>query len=164
MRSFRLASKRWENASKCIGDNIRKKLDSFICYGDGITGAVSRCFNQSYDDIALLAREEVPKNLQPIHDLVEAAMYFYRNYQDERAYGMAIYHIAHNEPESRWGDCEKRMIEHYRHYGHRELVGKSEVMQDLQERIKRIAARDKARVFIYGESGTGKETIAMFIP
>ncbi len=157
---------RWISAldfPEYVGDNIRKKLDSFICYDDGITEAVSRCFNQSYDDIALLAREEVPKNLQPIHDLVEAAMYFYRNYQDERAYGMAIYHIAHNEPESRWGECERQMIEHYRHYGHRELVGQSEVMQDLQERIKRIALRDKARVFIYGESGTGKETIAMFI-
>ena len=55
------------------------------------------------------------------------------------------------------------MIEHYRRYGHRELVGKSDVMMDLQDRINRIAPRDKARVFIYGESGTGKETIAMFI-
>ena len=146
-----------------IGDNIRKKLDSFICYDDGITEAVSQCFNIPYDDIAMLAREEVPKNLQPIHDLVEAAMYFYRNYQDERAYGTAIYHIAHNEPESRWGNYERQMIDHYRRYGHRELVGQSEVIQDLQERINRIAPRDKARVFIYGESGTGKETIAMFI-
>ncbi|MBO5689164.1 MAG: sigma-54-dependent Fis family transcriptional regulator, partial [Lentisphaeria bacterium] len=93
----------------------------------------------------------------------EAAMYFYRNFQDERAYGMAIYHIAHNEPESRWGSNEKQMIEYYRRYGHRELVGKSDMMMDLRDRIKRIAPRDKARVFIYGESGTGKETIAMFI-
>ena len=146
-----------------IGDNIRKKLDSFICYDDGITEAVSQCFNVSYADIALLAREEVLKNLQPIHDLVEAAMYFYRNFQDEKAYGIAIHHIANNEPESSWSSKEKQMVEYYRRYGHRELVGKSEVMQDLQERIKRIAAKDKARVFIYGESGTGKETIAMFI-
>ena len=146
-----------------IGENIRKKLDPFICYDDGITEAVSQCFNIPYDDIAMLAREEVPKNLQSIHDLVEAAMYFYRNFQDERAYGMAIYHIAHNEPESRWGSNEKRMIEHYRRYGHRELVGKSDVMMALRDRINRIAPRDKARVFIYGESGTGKETIAMFI-
>ena len=101
--------------------------------------------------------------MQPIHDLVEAAMYFYRNFQDEKAYGIAIHHIANNEPESSWSSKEKQMVEYYRRYGHRELVGKSEVMQDLQERIKRIAAKDKARVFIYGESGTGKETIAMFI-
>ena len=146
-----------------IGENIRSKLDSFICGDDGITEAVSQCFGQAYDDIAPLAEQEVPKNLQSIHDLVEAAMYFYRNFQDERAYGMAIYHIAHNEPESSWGSNEKRMIDHYRRYGHRELVGKSDVMMDLQKRINRIAPRDKARVFIYGESGTGKETIAMFI-
>ena len=146
-----------------IGDNIRKKLDSFVCYDDGITEAVSQCFKQRYDDIAPLAEEDVPENLRSTHELLEAAMYFYRNFQDERAYGMAIYHIAHNEPESRWGMCERQMIEHYRRYGHRELVGKSDVMMDLQKRINRIAPRDKARVFIYGESGTGKETIAMFI-
>ena len=146
-----------------IGEGIRSKLDSFICCDGGITEAVSQCFKLPYDDIAPLARQEVPKSLRSYHELLEAAMYFYRNFQDERAYGMAIYHIAHNEPESRWGSCEKQMIEHYRRYGHRELVGKSEVMLDLHERINRIAPREKARVFIYGESGTGKETIAMFI-
>ena len=148
---------------ECIGENIRKKLDSFICYDDGITEAVSQCFKQPYKDIAQLAAQEVPKNLHLVHELLEAAMYFYRNFQDERAYGMAIYHIAHNEPESRWGNCERQMIEHYRRYGHRELVGKSDVMMNLHDRINRIAPRDKARVFIYGESGTGKETVAMFI-
>ena len=157
---------RWISAldfPECIGDNIREKLDSFICYDDGITEATSQCFKISYNDIAPLAEQSVPENLQSVHDLLESAMYFYRNFQDERAYGMAIYHIAHNVPESRWSSCEKQMIEHYRRYGHRELVGKSACMMDLQERINRIAPRDKARVFIYGESGTGKETIAMFI-
>ena len=151
------------NFPEYIGDNIRKKLDSFICYDDGITEATSQCFKLSYDDIAPLALQEVPKSLRSVHELLEAAMYFYRNFQDERAYGMAIYHIAQNEAESRWGHCERQMIEHYRRYGHRELVGKSDVMMDLQDRINRIAPRDTARVFIYGESGTGKETIAMFI-
>lgn len=145
------------------GENIRKKLDYFICHNDGITEAVSQCFNVPYNDIAALAEQEVPKNLRPVHELLEAAMYFHRNFQDEKAYGMAIYHIAHNEPESRWGNNEKQMIEHYRRYGHRELVGKSEVITALHDRIGRIALRDKARVFIYGESGTGKETIAMFL-
>ena len=146
-----------------IGENIRQKLDHFLCYDDGITEAVSQCFNEPYADIAPLAEQEVPKNLRPVHELLEAAMYFNRNFQDERAYGTAIYHIAHNEPESRWGANEKQMIEHYRRYGHRELVGKSDVMMELHDRINRIAPREKARVFIYGESGTGKETIAMFI-
>ena len=151
------------NFPEFISEKIRSKLDSFICYDDGITEAVSQCFKQPYDDIAPLAAQTVPKNLRSVHELLEAAMYFYRNFQDERAYGFAIYHIAHNEPESRWGSNERRMIEHYRRYGHRELVGKSDVMMNLHDRINRIAPRDKARVFIYGESGTGKETIAMFI-
>ncbi len=157
---------RWISAldfPESVGGEIRAKLDHFICGDSGITEAVSQCFNLPYDDIAPLAEQEVPKSLQPTHDLVEAAMYFYRNFQDERAYGMAIYHIAHKEPESRWGKNEKEMIEHYRRFGHRELVGKSACILELHERISRIAPRDKARVFIYGESGTGKETIAMFI-
>ena len=146
-----------------LAEATRTKLDSFICYDNGITEAVSQCFKVPYADIAALAEQDVPKNLRSIHELLEAAMYFYRNFQDERAYGMAIYHIAHNEPESCWKNCERQMIEHYRRYGHRELVGKSDVMMDLHGRINRIAPRDKARVFIYGESGTGKETIAMFL-
>ena len=146
-----------------ISENIRKKLDPFLCYDNGITEAVSQCFKQPYDDIAPLAAQEIPNNLRSYHELLEAAMYYYRNFQDEKAYGMAIYHIAHNESENRWGQNEKLMLEQYRRYGHRELVGKSDVMMNLQDRINRIAPRDKARVFIYGESGTGKETIAMLL-
>lgn len=146
-----------------ISESIRSKLDSFICYDDGITEAVSQCFNTPYDDIAPLAAVRVPKNLRSYHELLEAAMYFYRNYQDEKAYGMAIYHISRNDPESRWGSSEVQMLEHYRRYGHRELVGRSKLMMDLHERINRLAPRDKVRVFIYGESGTGKETIAHFL-
>ena len=45
---------RWISAldfPECIGDNIREKLDSFICYDDGITEATSQCFKISYNDI-----------------------------------------------------------------------------------------------------------------
>ncbi len=90
-------------------------------------------------------------------------MYVYRNYQDEKAYGNAIRHIACGDPESRWSDVEKQMIEHYKRFGNRELVGKSDAMQDLLERINLIAPRDHARVLIFGESGTGKETVALQI-
>ena len=146
-----------------IGEGIRSKLDSFICYDDGITEAVSQCFKEPYGDIAKLAAPAVPKDLRPYHELLEAAMYFYRNFQDQNAYSKAIEYIAGNIRENSWSHSERKMIEHYRRYGHRELVGKSEVMMSLHDRINRIAPRDKARVFIYGESGTGKETIAMFI-
>ena len=90
-------------------------------------------------------------------------MYVYRNYQDERAYGNAIRHIANGDSESQWSDAEQRMVEHYKRFGNRELVGKSAAMQKLLERINLIAPRDHARVLIFGESGTGKETIAQQI-
>lgn len=54
----------------------------------------------------------------------------------------------------------KRVIEHYRRYGNRELVGSSAVMKELRSDIVRIAAHPEARVLILGESGTGKETVA----
>ena len=92
--------------------------------------------------------------------LLAAAMYAYRNYQDERSYGEAIYHLAHHDPESRWSETERQLYEHYKRYGDHELVGKSAVMEELRERINVIAPHIEARVMIYGESGTGKETVA----
>ena len=157
---------RWISAldfPDCAGEGIRSNLESFICCGDTLSHAVSVCLGVPYDDIAPLIEPVAPGKLRARHELLNAAMYFYRNYQDERAYPAAIMYIAANEPESRWGDWAVQMISHYRRYGDRELVGKSAVMTALQERINRVAPRDKVRVFIYGESGTGKETIAAFI-
>ena len=54
-------------------------------------------------------------------------------------------------------------MEHYRRYGHRELVGKSAAMKELRGYIDRVAAHPEARVLILGESGTGKETVALQI-
>ena len=54
-------------------------------------------------------------------------------------------------------------IAHYGRYGGRELLGKSQVIATLQERINRVAAHEHARVLILGESGTGKETVAQQI-
>lgn len=146
-----------------LSDELRSKIDSFIG-GDGITDAVSLCFNIPYDDLApLIPQENPPPAVRHYHLLLEAAMYVYRNYQNEKAYGKAIRHIANGDSEARWSDSEKRMIEHYKRFGNRELVGKSEVMQDLLGRINLIAPRDHARVLIFGESGTGKETVALQI-
>ena len=47
-----------------IGENIRKKLDPFICYDDGITEATSQCFKTDYADIAPLAGQDIPKSLR----------------------------------------------------------------------------------------------------
>lgn len=146
-----------------LPNELRSKIDPFVG-GDGITDAVSRCFDISCDDLVpLISQEETAPAVGSFHLLLEAAMYVYRNYQDEKAYGDAIRHIADGDPESRWSDAEKRMIEHYKRFGNRELVGRSNAMQDLLERINLIAPRDHARVLIFGESGTGKETVALQI-
>ena len=50
-------------------------------------------------------------------------------------------------------DLRKRVERKY------EMIGKSEVMQDIRERIA-TAAPTNGRVLIYGENGTGKELIA----
>ena len=79
---------------ECLSTELRSKIDVFVD-GDGITDAVSRRFRIPYDDIApLIPQENPPAEVRHYHQLLEAAMYVYRNYQDEQAYGNAIRHIA----------------------------------------------------------------------
>ena len=140
------------------GDDF-SKLDVFVG-GTGITDAVSLCYKIDYDDLAPVLEEKKPsKSVKQWHLLIEAAMYVYRNYQDEKAYEQVIRHLAYWEPESRWTSSERQMIEHYKRYGNREIVGDSTVIQDLLGKIGKIAPHDQARVLILGESGTGKETV-----
>ena len=148
-----------------ITEKIKSKLDHFVSTeSDGVTGAVSRCFDQPVGDLAnLVAEKNLSRDLQNQCNLLEAAMYFYRNYQDENAYGLAITHLANNESEKSWSQAERHMVTEYLRCGDRELVGKSAIMMKLQEQIAKVAAHERARVFIHGESGTGKEAIALFI-
>ena len=151
------------SAPESIGNGILSKLDIYVG-GDGITDAVATCFKMTYDDLAPLLNEENPSaEVRSWHALIEAAMYFYRTYQDDSAYGNVIRHIANRDPESRWSSAEKHMVEHYRRYGNREIVGDSEVVADLMKKINKIAPCERARVLIQGESGTGKETVALFL-
>jgi len=132
---------------------------------DGITEAVEKVYGKPKDDrlgvrIAELLKDS-PRAGEPWRTLLEASMFAYRNYQDEEAYPRAIRRLALGEGEDKWTSEEKRLVEHYRRYGHRELAGKSPVMAALQERINAVAQHDRARVLILGESGTGKETVAV---
>ena len=146
-----------------ISAAIQSALDIFVD-GDGITDAVSLCYNLPYDDIRPLTAEGYPgRKALPYHQLIEAAMYSYRNYQDEKSYGDAIRHIANGDPESRWSESERQLVEHYKRCGNRELIGKSPAMKGLLEKINMVAPHTHARVLIYGESGTGKETVALQI-
>ena len=138
-------------------------LDTFV-RDDWLAGVVAAKYNVPCDDLRPVC-EEKPRDLaaRQYQLLLAAAMYAYRNYQDERSYGDAIRHLANRDPESRWTESERQLVEHYKRYGDRELVGKSPVMEELRERINVIAPHVHARVMIYGESGTGKETVAQQI-
>ncbi len=94
------------------------------------------------------------------HELIDASMYAYRNYQDEKSYAKAIAYLASGVGESCWDSEARRVVAHYHRYGNRELVGSSARIRKLRERIERIASFPDARVLILGESGTGKETVA----
>jgi len=97
------------------------------------------------------------------HELVDAAMYAHRNYQDEKSYQRAIRYLAEGVGHDAWDQESRSLVAHYRRYGGRELVGKSTTMSTLRDRIARIASFPDARVLILGESGTGKETVALQI-
>ena len=95
--------------------------------------------------------------------LIDAAQFYYRNYQDESLYATTARYLASGVKPCAWEPSVKAAVEHYDRYGGRELVGKSREIATLQERINRVAAHEHARVLILGESGTGKETVALQI-
>jgi len=145
-----------------MDDKVRSSLESYISPSGSIAVAVAEYYSQDYDELAVYG--DVSQAVGKAYmELMEAAEYCYRNYQDEQAYPRVIRHIAAKEAESKWTDGERRMLEHFRHYGHRELLGDSAAIQKLREDVNRIAVHDHARVLILGESGTGKETVAIQI-
>ena len=96
-------------------------------------------------------------------DLLAAALFAFRNYQDTGAYPAAIRHLAADDAPDQWPAADRLLLDHYRRYGGRELVGGSPTMRSLAREIGDAAPHDGARVLILGESGTGKETVAQQI-
>ena len=147
---------------ECIGEDIRCNLESYISSSESVSMAVAEFYKLRHDELAAYGDESQPLGMSYM-ELMKAAEYCYRNYQDEQAFPRVIRHIAAMDSLGKWSDSERRMVEHYRRYGNRELVGKSHSMEKLQESVNLIAPHDHARVLILGESGTGKETVAMQI-
>ena len=102
-------------------------------------------------------------DIQAYLTLIDTAQFYYRNYQDESLYATTARYLASGVRPAAWGADIKSAVAHYERYGGRELLGKSQVIATLQERINRVAAHEHARVLILGESGTGKETVAQQI-
>ena len=134
---------------------------------DGITEAAARIYGKPEDDKLERRIQELLRLSSRVgetwRELLDAAMFAYRNYQDEGAYSRAIHHLAFGEGEECWTSDEKSLVAHYRRYGSRELVGKSPVMTVLQQKVETIAKHERTRVLIVGESGTGKETVAVLL-
>ena len=151
-----------ESIPEKTASEIRKALEIHE-NGDGLLEAAAKNFKLPFDDLVLL--RDNPRNayLRACMTLLDAAMYAYRNYQDEVSYGAAIRHIANRDPEKSWTTAEHKLIEHYQRYGGRELAGKSDANLELLTQINQVAPHDEVRVLIYGESGTGKETVAQLI-
>ena len=134
-------------------------------FNGSLVKAVGKAFKVDVSDVLPFAIEKnkIPKSVPPYHELISAAMFVHRCYQDETPYETAIRYLATGIAECAWSPEMRKLIEHYRQYGNRELVGNGAQMKELRGYIERIAAHPEARVLIFGESGTGKETVASLI-
>ncbi|MBP5638005.1 MAG: sigma 54-interacting transcriptional regulator [Victivallales bacterium] len=142
-----------------IGEDVRSNMDSYISPSESVSMAVAEYYDLNHDEFKAYTDESQPLGMKYM-EFMRAAEFFYRNYQDDDSYPRVIRHIVMHDVESKWTPNEKRMIDHFRRYGHRELIGNSDVILKLQEQVNLLAEKDHARVLIVGESGTGKETVA----
>ena len=143
-----------------------------VCYRDGtLLEAVGASFKADVSAFMPFVRSagtrssrlRASADVRAYFALIDAAQFYYRNYQDEELYETTARYLANGVRPAAWENAVKRAVEHYDRYGGRELLGKSRVIVSLQERINRVAAHEHARVLILGESGTGKETVAQQI-
>ena len=146
-----------EEVSEAVGDS----LEAHVMDGS-LLEAVGRAFGVEVDRFRPFLKE--PKcasaEVRDSLSMITAAQFYYRNYQDESLYATAARYLAEGVKPAAWGPEVRAAVEHYERYGDRELIGKSEAIMMLQDRINRVARHDRARVMILGESGTGKETVA----
>ena len=149
-------------------EHIADMLDGILdarCFEGSLLEAVGEAFGQNIDAFVpfLKERKKVNADIRAYMGLIEAAQFYYRNYQDESLYAVTARYLASGVRPVAWDAEIKSAVEHYDRYGGRELVGKSPEMIRLQDRINKVAKHEHARVLILGESGTGKETVAQQI-
>ena len=172
LRSLRGTKVTWVSALPMSDEQERliaplldvRKVDGELFNGS-LVKAVGHFFGMDVSGFLPFAVEgcKIPKSVPQYHELISAAMYAYRNYRNEKAYALAIRYLATGVREEAWSEEAHRLVKHHRRYGSRELIGNSEQMQILRERINFVATNPDARILILGESGTGKETVALQI-
>ena len=154
-----------ESHQQLMGRLLKAEVHPSGLFNGALVKAVGKAFGVDVAHDLPFAEEKgrVSKTVAVYRELVAAAMYAHRTCQDDRAYETAIRYLAEGVPESAWSEEVRSVVDHYRAYGHRELVGSGEKMRELRSYIERIARHPEARVLILGESGTGKETVAQRI-
>ena len=154
-------------------ESIAELLDGVLdvrCFEGSLLEAVGEAFGQDVDAFVPFTKpvgSRVPRDragdVRAYLELIDAAQFYYRNYQDESLYAVTARYLASGVRPVAWDAEIKNAVEHYDRYGGRELIGKSLEMTRLQDRINKVAKHEHARVLILGESGTGKETVAQQI-
>ncbi len=112
-----------------------RKVDGELFNGS-LVKAVGDVFNVDVSDLLPYVVEggKVPKSVPRYHELICAAMYAYRNYRDEEPYSQAIRYIANGVREEAWSGKARKLVEHYRRYGNRELMTPSGDMSTVYSR------------------------------
>ena len=149
-------------------EHIAALLDGVMkvrCYDGSLLEAVGQTFGVDVEVFMpfLKDRKRVSADVRAYFTLIDTAQFYYRNYQDESLYATTARYLAGGVRPAAWEPDVRSAVEHYERYGNRELLGKSDEITTLQDRINRVAAHEHARVLILGESGTGKETVAQQI-
>ena len=149
-------------------EHIAALLDGLVkvrCYDGSLLEAVGQTFGVDVEVFMpfLKDRKRVSADIRAYFTLIDTAQFYYRNYQDESLYATTARYLAGGVRPAAWEPDVRSAVEHYDRYGNRELLGKSDEITTLQDRINRVAAHEHARVLILGESGTGKETVAQQI-
>ncbi len=134
--------------------------DELIVPGEKIYNVVSKYFavrKNSADVTRLLKIMSVANSSQ---DLVNAASYFYRTYQDLKPYTDAVRTLAN---EQSFSPQQKSMISEFQRFKARELQGNSLWIKNTRKMVRKIGAEGNCRVLVTGATGTGKETIATLV-
>lgn len=154
-----------ETQQKTIAPLLKVIQSDGGLFNGALVKTVGKAFGVDTTDFEAYALEgnKRPPSVPRFHELVAAAMYAYRNYREQKYFEMAIRYMAEGVREEAWSEAARKIVEHYRRYGNRELIGNSIQIQTLRDRINFVAANPDARVLIIGESGTGKETVALQI-
>ena len=144
-----------------------KGLMEVKVFDSALLEAVGETFGIDVAQFMPFLGTEAPRSgssdIKAYYTLIDTAQFYHRNYQDESLYATTVRYLASGVRPCAWERGIRTAVEHYDRYGGRELLGKSEIMGTLQDRINRVAAHEHARVLILGESGTGKETVAQQI-